>query len=225
MGTDSEETEPDEERIDADTPATATASGGGIHSESFRLDRQHGSGANTKQEDWVANVEGSGSHDGRAHTRTTFYASDTDTIGPGQQARDPEDRRSWSDLAKWNDGMYSDLDRKQPNREADRRRWLNTFGTRVQATDLQLDRAQWLLNQIDTAAYCRSTNTEAELLIMAALSLSIDVDVTNYDNRSVERMCDAGLLSDLGADKGTIRSARTWIRTNYRDILNNISSK
>jgi len=220
--TDTDHVEPQQDCVNADTDGSADPSlpayvnTDGIHPDGVRLDRGHGAGAATETEDWMKANNRSGPHDGRAHTRTTFYPEDVDTIGPGQRARDTTDQRSWGDLATWNDGAHSDRnDRKKRNKEADYRRWLEAFVGQLDATDLQHDRAQWLLDRIDRTAHARGANVKSEVVLLAVLTLSMDVDVTVESGRTLARDDVDALIEDINSSKSDVFRCRRWIKDAY----------
>lgn len=187
---------------DTETP-TADAS---------QLCRSPGAGSLTKTEAWVASTERAGPHDGRAKTRTTFYGSDVATDGPSQRTRDRSDRRTWERLAMINDGLGS-TERDMENFQADVRRWVQTFADRLECTDHQTERTQFIIDNL-ALEDLKQYRFPVEHIILGTISLVVDADITAdpeswdinewiiYDDTFEMLMNDMGLERD---DLWTIR--------------------
>lgn len=148
--------------------------------EAVWVDRQAGSGALDATDGWAQNkhTEYEYANDGRSDTRTTFYwrgddntpsyLRDRDRL---QLDRDPDDRRSWSELAKWNDGKGASS-RKQDNFEADVERWAQTFCNQLNLTDFQYQQVRYIVvEDIEIGDY---GSIPAEHIIIGTISLVID---------------------------------------------------
>lgn len=182
------------------------------------LDSGSGHGSQTSSEDWVRANQRSGSHDGRASTRTTFYPEDASTKGPGQAHRPPSERRSWGDLAKWNDGMYSDISRGGKNFEADKRRWLDTFAGHLECGQYHRARTQHILENMDMGPFM-GARIPVECVILGVLSLVIDRDVDEFNKRAIEREEMQQLLDDLELGRRELVRTRHHLRRNTSDLL------
>lgn len=177
------------------------------------LDQRSGNGPQSSSEDWVRANHGPISHDGRASTRTTFYPEDVSTKHPGQAHREQGERRSWSDLAKWNDGMYSDISRGGKNFEADKKRWLATFAGHLECSEYHRDRASYLLGELDMGPFM-GARIPVECVILGVLSMVIDADVEIFENRAIERDVMQTLLDDLELDRRALVRTRHHLRRN-----------
>jgi hypothetical protein len=175
------------------------------------ISRSGGDGARSATEEWVHQHSRPESNDGRSPTRTTFYASDTDSIGPGQQHRDPSDRTSWSKLAKWQDGVQSDISRGGQNWAADKERWFDTFASHIEATDRQEKRARHIVESVSMDPF-KGARIPIENVIAGALSLAVDEDAQSLDSRAVERERFIELLADLEMDRADLRDVRRKLR-------------
>jgi hypothetical protein len=173
--------------------------------------RSGGDGARSATEEWVAQNARPASNDGRSPTRTTFYAHDVDSIGPGQKHRDPEDRRSWGSLAKWQDGVQSDISRGGQNWQADKNRWFDTFASYVEATERQEDRARYIVDAVDIGPF-QGAHIPIEWVILGALSIAIDEDAPDLASRAVERTSFAKLHADMEMDRADLRDVRQKLR-------------
>lgn len=176
--------ERDEHSVDEQQDDTAV-------DDSKSIDRQPGSGSLSKQEAWGSQVaqQRSPSNDGRYDTRTTFYYGEQCTYSSFFRSRDrhqlhrkPADRRSWSTLAKWNDGMRDiDGSRKQRNFEADVRRWVQTFGNQLDCHGTQIERVEHIVTgEIDLDHFGRR-RLSAEKVILSTISLVVDDDMSVDD--------------------------------------------
>lgn len=146
------------------------------------IDRRAGSGALSQQEGWSQNehTEYEFANDGRSDTRTTFYwSADDDTPSHlrgrdrHQRHRDPEDRRGWDELAKWNDGQ-GESSRKQDNYEADVRRWTQTFCNQLNLTDFQYEKVDYIIQHLELGEFGW---IPAEHVILGTVSLVIDSEM------------------------------------------------
>jgi len=192
------------------------------------LDRQGGHGALSREEAWVAETSTDGPNDGRSTTRTTFYASDTSTDGPSQKGRPSELKRGWEKLAKWNDGMHSKIEsRASQNADADKRRWVETFGGEMGASEQHKQEAIYTIEHLDVGPY-KAGHITTECLIVAILTMYIDKDVRQFENedpadaierRAINRAGTQDLLDDLELDRKDIVDTRTLIRKNDSELV------
>lgn len=235
----SEFDDPLDDAIDSLTPAPTDEEIGSetFTDESFWLDARPGHGAQSVSEDWVRANHGPVSHDDRAVTRTTFYPSDVDSVGPGQLARKPREVRSWERLASWNDGEGAP-ERATQNFNADKRRWIETFGTQLDCTSYQIDRAKWIIKRLDLSPF-QGAHIPVENVILGILSLLMDADVPTTlprnlaetgsgdavdeldidDVRAVGRPMMQDLLADLEMDRRDLKRVRQILRKNASELL------
>lgn len=183
------------------------------------IETRAGAAALTTTEDWVRQNSKKPFHDGRSPTRTYFNANDADShYPPGQENRDPDEKRSWATLAKWQDGMNSDISRGGQNWWADKQRWTETFADCLYATDYHADRCKYILERIDMQPY-QSGQIPVELVIVGILSLLIDADVTDFDNRTLNRDGTKDLLSDLDSSVSEFENVRKLLRKHDSGLL------
>lgn len=189
------------------------------HADDFWLDTSGGSGSLSSEDAWAQAHSRRAPNDGRSHTRTTFYARDTDTVGPGQAHRDPEDRRSWKELAKWNDGMFSDRSRGNQNYWADNQRWIEIIGDRIGATELHRDETRYVLESISFDPY-RAAHIRSETLILAIMSVFVDREIEirpdespteAMNRRAFNRDATEQLLEDLDITRTDVVEARRMV--------------
>lgn len=183
------------------------------------LDNGKGSGAMSNEEDWVRAHHQPIEHDGRSPTRTYFDSNDVkETYPGGQKHRDPEDRRSWDTLSGWQDGVQSDVSRGGQNWWADKQRWVDTFASKVGATQHHRERCKYIMKKMDVTPY-RSSHTTMEVLIVGILSLLVDSDITDFENRALLRDGTKQLLEDLDSDIGEYEDVRKKLRKGEGDLL------
>jgi len=188
------------------------------------VDARSGSGSLTSTGDWVRSNAREPLNDGRSPTRTYFDARDVNGSVPHwQHARSKRDQRSWEEMAHWQDGAHSDISRGGQNWHADKRRWVQTFGTRMGAKEYHVQRALNIIEHLELSTYkCRNsskTTINAEIVIVGVLSLLIDADITCFENRALKRPGTAQLLDDLETDVGTYETVRTLLRQEDGDLL------
>lgn len=150
------------------------------------IDRAAGSGSLSATEGWAQNkhTDYEYANDGRSDTRTTFYWTNGDQTPSHlrsrdrhQKHRDVDDRRSWDELAKWNDGK-GEPSRKQDNYDADVRRWTQTFCNQLDLTGYQYRRVLYIVEEdLDLGEFGW---IPAEHVILGTISLVIDAE-TNPD--------------------------------------------
>lgn len=188
--------------IDRNTPV--------IEADEAVIDRQPGSGSLTRQEAYIEANSRPIEHDGRALTRTTFYQMDGAESGPSQRHRDHAKRRSWEQLAKVNDGMYSD---GQSSRvfEADKRRWVRTFTSQLECTPAQTEQTMHLVEMMDMRPFV-GARTSSEKVILGCISLVVDTDTREFENWIVNRDDFRDLMDDVGMDMDELWSTRELIR-------------
>lgn len=183
------------------------------------LDSGKGTGSMSSEEDWVRAHHQPIEHDGRSPTRTYFDADDvTQRFPGGQKHRDPGDRRSWKTLSNWQDGVQSDVSRGGQNWWADKQRWVDTFADRVGATQYHRDRCKYIMKEMDVSPY-QSAHTTMEVLIVGILSLLVDADISDFENRALLREGTKQLLEDLDSDIGEYEDVRKKLRKNEGDLL------
>lgn len=183
------------------------------------VDDEMGSASMSSQEDWVRANSRPPDHDGRAPTRTYFDPRDVREQYPGgMKHRDPAERRSWTSLAKWQDGANSDISRGGQNWWADKQRWVDTFSDLIGATHYHRDRTKYILEKLDMTPY-RSARIPAELVIVGILSLLIDADVTDFECRALRRDGTKELLADLDSNVSEYEQVRKLLRAHDGDLL------
>lgn len=138
-------------------------------------DTGRGSGSRSATEDWiVSSAQQWESNDGRSETKTTFYYTDADNAVSAdrhQLHRDPEERRSWSELAQWNDGLWAP-DRAFQNYNADVERWIETFATQLGLNKIHIEQTEHIIeNDVDLEQW---GNIPVEKVIVGTLSLVFD---------------------------------------------------
>lgn len=148
--------------------------------EAVWIDRKAGSGALDSEQAWSQSKheDYEYANDGRSDTRTTFYWTSEDSTPAHlrsrdrlQTHRDPEDRRSWAELAKWNDGKGAPS-RKQDNFDADVERWTQTFCNFLELSDFQYKQVRYVvIEDIEIGEYGW---IPAEHIIIGVISLVID---------------------------------------------------
>lgn len=204
------DSDPTDQSVDTDTLSVA------FGNDDFWLDHSGGSGSLSRENAWVQSNSRRSPNDGRSHTRTTFYPEDAETQGPGQKHRDPDERRSWGDLAKWNDGMYSDKSRGSQNFWADNQRWIEIITERVGATGIHRERTQHILEAIDFDPY-RAAHVQMEVLILAICSVLVDSEIEikpdesaeeAMNRRTIERDGTKQILDAIDSDRQDVVEAR-----------------
>jgi hypothetical protein len=141
----------------------------------------------------IRDVEDPISHDGRAKTKTTFYANQ----GGGDT--------DWDRLAKINDGLF-DNDARRRGRDADRKRDLRIFSEVCELTDHQQKRSLYILDCVEDVPQYQSD----EVLLLSIISL-----VANEDDRRIrgeEQF--RSLREDCHVPPSRIRKARERLREN-----------
>lgn len=183
------------------------------------VDTEHGAGALTSTEDWVRANHRPPEHDGRSPTRTYFDPRDvSETYPGGQKWRKMSERRSWATLAKWQDGVQSDISRGGQNWWADKMRWTDTFGEQLHATDYHVECCKAILEEIELEVYSAS-RIPVELVIVGILSLLIDSDVRDFSNRTLARDNTKPLLEDLEQDVSAYENVRSLLREHDKELL------
>jgi len=194
------------------------------------IDDGSGTAALTRTEDWVRNNAREPAHDGRGETRTYFDPRGVSGRYPNWQLdRDPDERRSWATLAQWQDGVQSDISRGGQNWWADKQRWVDTFGERLGATEYHKDEAKRVLEVLseepdsgdeerEMMTYS-SRRVPVEVVIIGILSLYIDADITDFDNRTLARDGTTELLADLDASISDYETTRSVLRQEHSHIL------
>jgi len=182
------------------------------------VDTESGSGSLSATEDWIRSNSSPEENDGRSPTRTYFDPNDIPAQFPSQKDRDYEDKRSWRTLANWQDGMRSDISRGSQNWWADKQRWVETFADQLHGTSHHIEQTKRVLKEIDMTPY-QSAGITTEVLIVAIISLYIDTDITDFDNRTLVRDGTKELLDDLDSDVSEYETTRTKLRKNDKELL------
>lgn len=146
--------------------------------------------------------------------RTAFNPAD---VGPRK-------REYWNWLSQLNRGVESS-DRRRQKQEAGVERDLDTFSARLECTERQENRSQWLLDRLAIKEEVIPSGP-IEVAVLAVLSLAIDEDRSRYTT-GVD-YCDSirdpqmtsvttddefqQLCEEIDVDKGAIRDARTRVR-------------
>jgi hypothetical protein len=160
--------------------------------ESFAIDRGMGCGGGTQLDDLKVQ-NGIVAHDGRANTNTYFKPSDAPSDDVGKFNR----------LIRWQEGQFDG--RKQANRDADRRRWIETFCTALSMPSTDSDRVKQIVDDVGAG---KMGVYGTEELILATISL-----VANEHARFIrdEDMFQQ-LVIDVETDPHAIKRCRQLIR-------------
>ena len=183
------------------------------------VDDESGSGALSSTEDWVRSNSSPEENDGRSPTNTYFDPDDVSGRYPASQKhRKLRNKRSWQTIANWQDGVQSDISRGSQNWWADKQRWIETFNDRLHGSRKHELSCKRVMKKIDLNRY-QSAGISTELVIVGILSLLIDADVTDFDNRTLARSNTKELLDGLDADVGDYESTRSKIREHDKELL------
>lgn len=192
-----------------------------IVAQEHHLDNGPGAGAYSSKEDWARENARAHPNDGRSPTRTFFRPIDAPGKYPDwQRERSEANKRSWATLAGWQDGVQSDISRGSQNWQADKERWVQTFGRRLGATTYHIEATIDALDRIDLAIYS-ARHIPVEHVILGILSLYIDRDIRDFDNRTLKRDGAKALLSDLDCTVGGFEQVRSLLRSEHSHILFN----
>lgn len=185
--------------------------------ESVWVSRKTGDGSLSRTEGWTDQVsqEHLTPNDGRYDTRTTFYYSGT---GPSrdrhQLHRDPEDRRSWSTLAKWNDGV-GEPDRNDQNNKADVFRWVQTFTGFLELPSYQRNRVHYVIDNLELSEF---NPFPTEEVIVGAISLVVDAEEDaeqedwDVDDWIIYRDDFSQLMDDLEMSQSNLWTIRRMVQ-------------
>lgn len=160
---------------------------------SHRFDMQGGSAAASAIDELIdqnAIIE----NDGRSNTRTFFYPSEA------------ADADQFSRLSRIQEGQWAkDESRDAKNREADRRRWLEGYCARLDMTDYQRRRTEYIesgLNMSHMAYY------SSQKIILAIITL-----VANEDNRFIrDEQMFRDICRDVDTNLNELKQMRKLIR-------------
>jgi hypothetical protein len=159
--------------------------------EPHALDYAEGNGAASSLDELIdqnAIIE----NDGRSNTRTFFYPFEAD------------DESTYSRLIRWQDGEGSPS-RKEDNRGADRKRWVETFGAQLSLTDFQIERTKHVL---DTLPLAHMAHYSTEKVICAIISL-----VADEDGRFIrDELAYKRLVDDIDSGPAEVRSIRELVK-------------
>lgn len=183
------------------------------------VDDESGSGALSSTDDWVRANHSPHANDGRSPTRTYFDPRDVRGKYPaGQQHRKQRNKRSWRSLANWQDGVQSDISRGGQNWWADKQRWADIFADQLHASTHHEQRCKEILEKITMKPY-QSAGIDTEVVIVGILSLLIDSDITDFENRTLARDGTKDLLDDLESDVSEFESVRKKLKKHDKDII------
>jgi len=183
------------------------------------VDDESGSGSLSSTGDWMRANHSPHSNDGRSPTRTYFDPRDVKGKYPGgQKHRKPRERRSWRSLANWQDGVQSDISRGGQNWWADKQRWACVFADQLHASTYHEERCKEILEKISLKPY-QSAGIDTEVVIVGILSLLIDSDITDFENRTLARDNTKGLLDDLNSDVQEFGSVRKKLKQHDKELI------
>lgn len=183
------------------------------------IDSEAGSGAFSSTEDWVRGHSRPHENDGRSPTNTYFDIRDVSgQYPPWQKHRKERNKRSWATIAGWQDGVQSDISRGGQNWQADKTRWVETFATLMGATEYHEERTKHVLSRLDMGPY-QSRRLPTELVIVGILSLFIDADIDDFEQRALVRADTRDLLDDLECDVNDYELVRSQLRQEDGDLL------
>lgn len=152
-----------------------------------RLSRRPGDGAGEWSDDKKEETARRPSNDGRSQTRTMFYTNDVSDT--------PVD---YERLAKINDGVQAD-ERSAQNHDADKYRIIEALASALDCTQLQTDRAAYLVDNAGNLQE-RFPTRSVEEVALAAITLAIDADVTDFDRRATNRDRVHKVMADVGIE-------------------------
>lgn len=160
---------------------------------SFLFGGYEGDGAATSLDELIdknAIIE----NDGRSDTRTFYYVQDVD---------DNEQKR-FARMLKWQDGV-GDKNRRSANAAADKRRWIDAFGTQLDCTPLQKETAKEITESMNFKYF---GNYSSEKVILGIISL-----VCERDERFIrhERAFQE-LMESVKLDQSGLRTCRRMVR-------------
>jgi len=185
------------------------------------IDTGVGSTALTSTEGWVTTHSREPHNDGRSHTRTYFDPNDVGEQYPGgQKHRDADERRSWATLATWQDGVQSDQSRGAQNWWADKQRWIDVFADQMGAGQYHHDQCQYVLKHIDLEDY-QPDRIPVELIIIGILSLLIDNDIDDFEDRALKRANTEELIQDIDASVSDYQTVRRKLKDRDSELLFN----
>jgi len=183
------------------------------------VDDRSGSGALSSTDDWVRANHSPHSNDGRSPTRTYFDPRDVKGKYPGgQKHRKPRERRSWQTLANWQDGVQSDISRGGQNWWADKQRWIDIFSDKLYASSVHKAHCKEIMEEIDLKPY-QSAGIDTEVVIVGILSLLIDSEITDFENRTLNRENTKELLEDLNSEVSEYESVRKKLKQHDKALL------
>jgi len=183
------------------------------------LNREGGSGSLNRVDAWSQSqhVGYEFANDGRSDTRTTLYWKPDDATPAylrsrhrHQLHRDPSDRRSWSSLAKKNDGV-GDPSRDADNFHADIKRWTQTFCNQLDLGTYIFERTHYIVDDMDISTFGK---IPVEHIIIGIISLVVDsetsADIEDWspDDWIIYRDDFQSLMDDVEMDTGTLWTVR-----------------
>jgi hypothetical protein len=133
-------------------------------------------------------------NDGRSDTRTFYYVQDVDE----------DERKRFSRMLKWQDGV-GDKNRRSANAAADKRRWIDAFGTQLGCTPLQKETAKQITASMNFKYF---GNYSSEKVILGIISL-----VCERDERFIRHEpAFQRLMESVELDQSGLRTCRRMVR-------------
>ncbi len=183
------------------------------------IDSGSGAGALSSTDDWVRANHSPHSNDGRSPTRTYFDPRDVKGKYPGgQKDRKLRDKRSWRSLANWQDGVQSDISRGGQNWWADKQRWAEIFTDQLHGSSYHETRCKEILEKISMKPY-QTAGIDTEMVIVGIISLLIDSEIRDFEDRTLARDGTKPLIKDLHSDVGEYQSVRKKLKQHDKELI------
>lgn len=165
----------------------------------FELARTAGNGVRSWSED-MSDMTSYSPNDGRSKTNTTFNPFDADVAENERQS-------DWTRRAKLNDGV-GEPDRAQKNRQADRKRWVQTFCSQIEVPEWVSERVVEIALKMKFNPYA-GAGMAVEQVLLALISLVYDkeVDPDSIDEWIIYRDEFDQLMTDLEMDRSDLWTA------------------
>lgn len=133
-------------------------------------------------------------NDGRSITRTFYYIQDVDN----------DKRDQYQRMLKMQDGV-GDTTRSVKNAQADKRRWVDAFGSRLDCTDHQREQAKELIKEMNFKFF---GNYSSEKVILGIMSL-----ICERDGRFIRHEpAFQRLMQSVELDYDGLRTTRRMVR-------------
>lgn len=157
------------------------------------------------------------SKDQRADTRTTFYRSDIEAldVSPRRKKRLKRvlRRQEGEDYGEGTSEDKTRRQRKQQNREEWKRRMVSTYGSQLELTRRQKERAEhWILDVLSINSF---GHYSVEEVILGVINVVAREDARYIEDEAQfhDLMREVGITDDDGRpDMNTMRSLRTMVR-------------